>query len=51
MASENKKKKLKNSYCWKTTLKNKLPSRCKRVLFFTSSQRRQNNSFTIDDDN
>ena len=49
MASENKKKKLKNSYCWKTTLKNKLPSRCKKVLFFTSSQRKENNSFKVED--
>lgn len=41
MASEKKKRKLKNSYCWVGALKNKLPYRLKRVLFYTSSQRRQ----------
>lgn len=40
MASEKKKRKLKNSFGCKSTLKNKLPSRCKRFLFFTSSQRK-----------
>lgn len=49
MASENKKKKLKNSYCCKGALKNKLPHKLKRVLFFTSSQRKENNSFNVED--
>ena len=40
MASENKKRKLKNAYCVKGTLKNKLPNKLKRCLFFTSSQRK-----------
>ena len=39
MASEKKKRKLKNSYCCKGALKNKLPHKLKRVLFYTSSQR------------
>ena len=39
MASEKKKHKLKNSYCVPSTLKNKLPQKCKRLLFYTSSQR------------
>ena len=41
MASEKKKRKLKNSYCVPSALKNKLPQKCKRLLFFTSSQRQQ----------
>lgn len=41
MASEKKKRKLKNSYCVPSALKNKLPQRCKRTLFYTSSQRQQ----------
>ena len=41
MASEKKKRKLKNSYCVPSALKNKLPHRCKRLLFYTSSQRQQ----------
>lgn len=41
MASEKKKRKLKNSYCVPSALKNKLPHRCKRILFYTSSQRQQ----------
>ena len=41
MASEKKKRKLKNSYCVPSTLKNKLPQKCKRLLFYTSSQRQQ----------
>lgn len=41
MASEKKKRKLKNSYCVPSALKNKLPHKCKRLLFFTSSQRQQ----------
>lgn len=49
MASENKKKKLKNSYCVKGALKNKLPHKLKRVLFFTSSQRKENNSFNVEE--
>jgi hypothetical protein len=49
MASENKRKKLKNSYCVKGALKNKLPNKCKRLLFFTSSQRKQNNLFDVED--
>lgn len=49
MASENKKKKLKNSYCYKSALKNKLPNKCKRLLFFTSSQRKENNSFNVEE--
>lgn len=49
MASENKKKKLKNSYCYKSALKNKLPHKLKRVLFFTSSQRKKNNFFNVED--
>jgi hypothetical protein len=38
MASENKKKKLKNSFFQKGALKNKI-DRIKRGLFYTSSQR------------
>lgn len=41
MASINKKKKLKNSYCCKSMLKNK-KIKLKRVLFFTASQRKEN---------
>ena len=41
MASEKKKRKLKNSYCVPSTLKNKLSHKCKRLLFYTSSQRQQ----------
>ena len=48
MASENKKKKLKNSFGWKTILKNK-KSKCKRFLFFTSSQRKENNSVNVEE--
>lgn len=40
MASEKKKRKLKNSYCDYGALKNK-KIKLKRVLFFTSSQRKQ----------
>lgn len=39
MGSEKKKRKLKNSYCWYGALKNK-KLKLKRVLFFTSSQRK-----------
>ena len=39
MASEKKKRKLKNSYCCYGALKNK-KLKLKRVLFFTSSQRK-----------
>lgn len=42
MASTNKKRKLKNSYCIKAMLKNK-SLRLRRVLFFTSSKRKENN--------
>lgn len=42
MASENKKKKLKNSFLVKSYLKNKV-EKMKRVIFFTSSQRKFNN--------
>ena len=38
MASQKKKNKLKNSYCWSGALKNK-KLKLKRVLFYTSSQR------------
>lgn len=38
MASQKKKNKLKNSYCWGGALKNK-KLKLKRVLFYTSSQR------------
>lgn len=41
MASEKKKHKLKNSYCVPSALKNKLPQKCKRTLFYTSSQRQK----------
>jgi len=40
MPSEKKKRKLKNSYCSKGTLKNK-NTRLKRVLFFTPSLRKK----------
>lgn len=40
MASSNKKKKLKNSYCWVGALKEK-DLRLKRILFFTSSYRKK----------
>jgi hypothetical protein len=39
MASENKKKKLKNAFLAKTQLKNK-KNRLKRLLFYTPSQRK-----------
>lgn len=42
MASKNKKKKLKNSYCVEAILKDKT-LRLKRIMFFTASQRKQNN--------
>jgi len=48
MASENKKKKLKNSYCVKGMLKNK-DLKLKRTAFFTSSQRKENNSFKVEE--
>lgn len=40
MASENKKRKLKNSYCVGSILKNKT-CKLKRVLFFTPSERKK----------
>lgn len=43
MASQNKKNKLKNSYCSAGALKNKLPHKCKRLLFYTPSQRKDLN--------
>jgi hypothetical protein len=43
MASENKKKKLKNSYCWYGALKNK-KLKLKRILFYNASQRKDLNS-------
>ena len=50
MASENKKKKLKNSYCVKGALKNKgVKSRLKRVLFYTSSQRKMEKDIKLED--
>ena len=48
MASEKKKNKLKNSYCVKGMLKNK-DLKLKRTAFFTSSQRKENNSFDVKD--
>lgn len=45
MASENKKRKLKNSFCCKGALKN-TKLKLKRVLFFTSSERKQNKAQT-----
>jgi hypothetical protein len=42
MASENKKRKLKNSYCNPSALKEK-NMKMKRVLFFTPSERKANN--------
>lgn len=48
MASENKKNKLKNSYCVKGMLKNK-DLKLKRTTFFTSSQRKENNSFKVEE--
>ena len=41
MASENKKKKLKNSFGVGPTLKAKSPQKCKRFLFFTPSERKR----------
>jgi len=43
MASENKKRKLKNSYCCGSILKNKY-HKMKRIFFFTSSARKDNKS-------
>lgn len=43
MSSENKKKKLKNSYCVKGALKEK-SLKLKRVLFYTSSLRKKLNN-------
>lgn len=40
MPSESKKRKLKSRYVWKTYLKNKSRYRCKKVLFYTSSERK-----------
>ena len=41
MASQNKFKKLKNSYMVKSGIKNK-NSKCKRLQFYTASQRKEN---------
>ncbi len=41
MASEKKKRKLKNSYCVYGALKTKTPDKLKRTLFFTSSERKR----------
>ena len=49
MASEKKRKK-KNSYCVLSTLKNKLPQKCKRLLFYTSLQRQQEKWETEEND-
>jgi len=48
MSSENKKKKMKNSFSVPSILKNKI-SRMKRYFFFTSSDRQENKK--IDNDN
>lgn len=45
MASRKKIRKLKNSYCYKSALKEK-KCKLKRVFFFTSSARRQNNKIS-----
>lgn len=42
MASQKKKRKLKNSYCNGFALKDK-KMKMKRILFFTASARKQNN--------
>lgn len=47
MTSQNKKNKHKHSFSVNATLKNKI-SKCKGFLFFTSSDRRENNK--IDND-
>jgi len=44
MASENKKRKLKNSYCVKGWLKNK-STKLKRVGFYNASKRAENKNF------
>ena len=41
MSSQKKKRKLKNAFAYKTALKNKLPSKLKRGLFYTSSERKR----------
>ena len=46
MASENKKKKLKNSYCVPGELKNKIEGP-KRIAFYTSSLRRKLKKFKL----
>ena len=47
MASENKKRKLKNSYCVGGALKEK-KMKMKRILFFTPSKRKEIKSQTSD---
>ena len=46
MASQKKKNKLKNSYCWVGALKNK-KLKLKRVLFYTSSKRKELNNIGV----
>lgn len=41
MASKNKLNKLKNSFMYKTALKNK-QMRLKRIMFYTASERKEN---------
>ena len=43
MVSQKKKKKLKNAYCVPGTLKNK-GTKLKRILFYTSSERKELNN-------
>jgi len=47
MASQNKKKKLKNSYGVGSILKNKIDKGPKRAMFFTPSQRKENNNINL----
>ena len=49
MASEKKKRKLKNSYCVGSMLKN-VKIKLKRIAFFTPSNRKQNNK-DLDNEN
>ena len=49
MASDNKKRKGKNSYLWNLGLKNSDGSRGKRFQFFTPSQRRIENKIEMED--
>lgn len=47
MASKNKKKKLKNAFCVGAVFKDK-KLRLKRLMFFTASQRKNNNKQLIE---